>query len=227
MSLWLQIVAEGANGPTTIAAEKILHEKKVLVIPVSTVRFLFLHVYQLVLFLFPQDMYCNAGGVTVSYFEWLKNLNHVSFGRLTWQYEKDSNYYLLGVCVCVSVCLFVVCMFICPCYWADSCFLQTVYNRVLSEDWMLLILNLAPYRSYPPMSLPNELLWVSFTQVQAHKPCISIITNREHQKKTLSTLVLNSQWCDQPRWVFDNYFIISILWNVSLFLANYGCSEKT
>lgn len=70
------IVAEAANGPTTAAAEDILIEKGVMVIP---------------------DIYLNAGGVTASYFEWLKNLSHVRFGRMGKRFEQTTNENLLRV----------------------------------------------------------------------------------------------------------------------------------
>ncbi|WP_370879083.1 Glu/Leu/Phe/Val family dehydrogenase [Gemmobacter fulvus] len=61
------LIVEAANGPITFGADEILRQKGVVIIP---------------------DMYANAGGVTVSYFEWVKNLSHIRFGRMQRRAEE-------------------------------------------------------------------------------------------------------------------------------------------
>jgi glutamate dehydrogenase (NAD(P)+) len=61
------LIIEAANGPITFGADEILRKKGIVIIP---------------------DMYANAGGVTVSYFEWVKNLSHIRFGRMQRRAEE-------------------------------------------------------------------------------------------------------------------------------------------
>ncbi|HQU56016.1 MAG: Glu/Leu/Phe/Val dehydrogenase [Chitinophagaceae bacterium] len=70
-----KIIGEAANGPLTPEADDVFVKKGVLVVP---------------------DMYLNAGGVTVSYFEWLKNLSHVRYGRLEKRFTENMNAHILS-----------------------------------------------------------------------------------------------------------------------------------
>jgi glutamate dehydrogenase (NAD(P)+) len=68
------LIIEAANGPVTAGADEILRERGVVIIP---------------------DMYANAGGVTVSYFEWVKNLSHIRFGRMQRRAEEAEHLLLV------------------------------------------------------------------------------------------------------------------------------------
>ncbi|HLK30468.1 MAG TPA: Glu/Leu/Phe/Val dehydrogenase [Puia sp.] len=70
-----KVIGEAANGPLTPDADDVFIKKGVLVVP---------------------DMYLNAGGVTVSYFEWLKNLSHVRYGRMEKRFTENMNTHILN-----------------------------------------------------------------------------------------------------------------------------------
>jgi len=69
-----KMLAEGANGPTTPGAEQILLDRGVHLLP---------------------DIYLNAGGVTVSYFEWTKNISHMRFGRMAKRFDMGRDHRML------------------------------------------------------------------------------------------------------------------------------------
>lgn len=71
-----KLIVEAANGPTTMEAEQIMLSRGHHFLP---------------------DILCNAGGVTVSYFEWLKNLDHVRPGRMQRKWEEKTKNNLIDV----------------------------------------------------------------------------------------------------------------------------------
>ncbi len=70
-----KLIIEAANGPVTFEADEILLKKNVTILP---------------------DAYVNAGGVTVSYFEWIRNLSHIRFGRMERRFDEMRGQQLLS-----------------------------------------------------------------------------------------------------------------------------------
>lgn len=75
------VIIEAANGPVTAGADAILRDKGCIIIP---------------------DLYANAGGVTVSYFEWVKNLSHIRFGRMQRREEEARQTMLMDAIESIS-----------------------------------------------------------------------------------------------------------------------------
>jgi len=75
MQIKARMVLEGANGPVTYEADEILRRRGITILP---------------------DVYANVGGVTVSYFEWTRNISHMRFGRLQRQYDEMRGDYLVS-----------------------------------------------------------------------------------------------------------------------------------
>ena len=71
-----KIICEGANGPISSQADKLLNQRNILIIP---------------------DLYANAGGVAVSYFEWVRNLSHMRFGRMEKRRKEYENASLINL----------------------------------------------------------------------------------------------------------------------------------
>lgn len=68
-----RLIAEAANGPVTFEADAILRKKGVVILP---------------------DAYVNAGGVIVSYFEWIRNLSHIRFGRIQRRFDEQRGFHI-------------------------------------------------------------------------------------------------------------------------------------
>ncbi len=70
-----KLIAEAANGPITYEADEILNQRGITILP---------------------DAYMNAGGVIVSYFEWIRNLSHIRFGRMQRRFEEKQGQHIIS-----------------------------------------------------------------------------------------------------------------------------------